>query len=374
MRTHILAGASSRATLLLFAMLALSACASTAMAPSSPMKLARGTFAPRGYLKFCERRPDQCGLASPIAQGDRANLEKIMLKSQWSQVFNAEPLAISDAEHASPPRAPAEKHLPVLFNQDPWANDRNLAQYVMEPEPGPQLAVVIAEDRTTAGPADSDGGQMAKPALPVLRLSETAWAAVDGINRSINAKIHPMDDEAAFGERDYWTLPLSDGPRPVGNCKHYVLEKRKALVEAGFNPAALSIAIVSTRWNEVHAVLVISTDQGDYVLDNLSPWIKGWREAPYRWIERQIPGEPLHWATVSDPSVSAKTEVALDTAVSASPDDVGARDLRAGAMSWPRWRSSLVLAGCLPALPFAHSSPSAFRTPGSGERWASYFP
>ena len=48
-----------------------------------------------------------------------------------------------------------------------------------------------------------------------------------------------------------------------------------------------------------HAVLIVGTDQGDYVLDNLSPWIKGWQEVNYTWIERQVPGKPLRWANVT---------------------------------------------------------------------------
>jgi predicted transglutaminase-like cysteine proteinase len=153
---------------------------------------------------------------------------------------------------------------------------------------------------TLEAPAVLVGEQQAGPAPQpaMLHLTPLVWEALNGVNQSVNAKIRPMDDQQAFGVADYWTLPLSDGPRPVGNCKHYVLEKRKALVEAGFSPNVLSIAIVKTGWGEVHSVLVVDTDQGDYVLDNLTSVIKPWRDVRYTWIERQTPGKPLRWAGV----------------------------------------------------------------------------
>jgi predicted transglutaminase-like cysteine proteinase len=79
-----------------------------------------------------------------------------------------------------------------------------------------------------------------------------------------------------------------------------VLEKVRALVEAGLPRAALNIALVTTRWGESHAVLLVATSEGEYVLDNLSPWIVGWREAPYHWTRRQVDGEAFSWVMVDD--------------------------------------------------------------------------
>jgi predicted transglutaminase-like cysteine proteinase len=109
-----------------------------------------------------------------------------------------------------------------------------------------------------------------------------------------------MSDEAAFGESNYWTLPLEDEHRAVGNCKHYALEKREALVDAGWPPQALSLALVRTAQGELHAVLVVATDQADLVLDNLSPHVVDWRRLDYHWLVRQAPGEPLRWVAVPE--------------------------------------------------------------------------
>lgn len=45
-------------------------------------------------------------------------------------------------------------------------------------------------------------------------------------------------------------------------------------------------------------MLLIDTDKGAMVLDNLSPWIRRWDQTPYTWIARQTPGDPLTWRAV----------------------------------------------------------------------------
>jgi predicted transglutaminase-like cysteine proteinase len=121
--------------------------------------------------------------------------------------------------------------------------------------------------------------------------------ALQTINRRINRTIRRASDTDAFGREDVWVLPT--GPRPTGDCEDYVLAKRRALIEAGITPAALSIAIVRTRRGETHAVLLVATAEGEQVLDNLSPWVLRWDQAPYEWIQRQAPGRALSWVTVT---------------------------------------------------------------------------
>jgi predicted transglutaminase-like cysteine proteinase len=40
----------------------------------------------------------------------------------------------------------------------------------------------------------------------------------------------------------------------------------------------------------MHAVLLVATENGEVVLDNLSPWVLPWAEAPYAWLDRQAAG------------------------------------------------------------------------------------
>jgi len=131
-----------------------------------------------------------------------------------------------------------------------------------------------------------------------LQLSAGLEAEITRVDVTINQAITPATDLQAFGVDNYWTLPLIDGPKAEGNCKHYALEKRRQLVADGVPADALSLAIVTTPSNEVHAVLLISTDHGDLVMDNLTDAIRPWRQTDYHWLVRQTPAAPMHWVDV----------------------------------------------------------------------------
>lgn len=298
----------ARGALASVALLSLGACADSSLPSSTRMQLGAPAYAPRGYVKFCERRPDQCGLPTPMQPLQRASLERQLIQQQWANIFDLKPTSIRTA--ANPAVLISDNHTPVI---DPAAAtlqggaeaalDALTPQLLLDTEASTQSASV--SPLSPPGPPMLGLEVLTHPAEAssvVVRATPLVWDVINGINQSINARIKPMEDEEAFGQVDYWTLPLSDGPRAVGNCKHYALEKRKALVEAGFSVDALSIAIVETPWGETHAVLVVSTDQGDYILDNLTPWIKAWREVSYHWIERQVPGQPLRWAMLAPPT------------------------------------------------------------------------
>lgn len=118
-------------------------------------------------------------------------------------------------------------------------------------------------------------------------------AQLNEINRDINRAIRPVSDQVAFAKAEYWTIPSGIGA--VGDCEDYVLAKRQALIQAGTPAEALSIAVVRTRRQDLHTVLLVATADGEVVLDNLSPWIVSWRDAPYSWRQRQARGSALTW-------------------------------------------------------------------------------
>lgn len=128
-------------------------------------------------------------------------------------------------------------------------------------------------------------------------LATVSIDVLQSVNRRINRSIRRASDIDAFGRDDLWLAPT--GPRATGDCEDYVLAKRRALIDLGIAPGALSIAIVRTRRGESHAVLLVATPQGEQVLDNLSPWVLRWNDAPYEWRERQMPGQPLSWVRIA---------------------------------------------------------------------------
>ena len=104
------------------------------------------------------------------------------------------------------------------------------------------------------------------------------------VNLQVNRAIRPQRDTA-----DVWEL----NPR-AGDCEDYVLSKRSALVRSGVAPGALRIAYTHTRWGEAHAVLLVRTSEGDYVLDNLTNTVKTLRSSGYA-IRSMSSANPLRW-------------------------------------------------------------------------------
>ena len=125
-----------------------------------------------------------------------------------------------------------------------------------------------------------------------VRLTKTTWGALNRINRKVNAAIEPMTNLAHWGTMlDHWDYPV-DGK---GDCKIYALYKRKLLVDAGFPRQALLMTVVKDLDGEGHAVLTVKTDQGEFVLDNLTDDIRPWDATGYTFLKRQAQNDPNVW-------------------------------------------------------------------------------
>ena len=165
------------------------------------------------------------------------------------------------------------------------------------PVSGTEAAGVVASagSGAVAGAEPAAVPEPDQPEVPAaaFSLDGSGWRLVNAINRRVNRQIRHTDDIRTFGVQDFWTVPRGDGAR--GDCEDFVLAKRRALIEAGVPAAVLSIAIVETRWGESHAVLLIAAEQGEFVLDSLTPWVTRWDKVNYVWRERQLPGRPFDW-------------------------------------------------------------------------------
>ena len=84
-----------------------------------------------------------------------------------------------------------------------------------------------------------------------------------------------------FGDR--WDIP-DDG---YGDCEDYQLLKRKLLVKAGLPRRALRMTVVVDQQGEGHAVLMVRTDRGDFILDNKQNSILPWSQTKYRFVKRE---------------------------------------------------------------------------------------
>ena len=161
--------------------------------------------------------------------------------------------------------------------------------------PTSEAAGAPAADRTAVLTAAIE--EAAQPVTP-LTADDGLLARLTAVSRRINRAIRYVLEQRVSGDADTWRLPLSPGERAVGDCKDYVLDKRRALIEDGVAPSNLSIAIVRTPWGETHAVLLVITDRGELVLDSLSDGVRPWREVRYTWLARQALGRQLGWVSL----------------------------------------------------------------------------
>lgn len=82
------------------------------------------------------------------------------------------------------------------------------------------------------------------------------------------------------------------------DCTDYAMTKRSRLLDMGYPPSALLIAVAYVPNGDAHLLLVAVTDQGDYVLDNLRATVVRWDQLPYRWVMRSTPQDPKTWQAI----------------------------------------------------------------------------
>lgn len=253
----------------------LAGCASAPLA-STAMGEADVVTPPLGYIDFCAKFPDQCGpetrrMAAAINPAGDSTVSASR-KFFWLAAFDGKaPNAIGNRRSAN--RDGAGYDWRATFRAAANSNSDQV-----RPEP--------AVYRTS--------GSEASQTAMTPHMTKELWSLLERVNQEVNAKIRPIHDIDQYGFEDYWTLPIATGVM-AGDCKDYVLEKRRLLMAQGLPMSALSITLGTTAWGEYHAVLLVHSDMGDYVLDNLSPWVTPWKDVTYVWSKRQSAGNPDVW-------------------------------------------------------------------------------
>jgi len=129
-----------------------------------------------------------------------------------------------------------------------------------------------------------------------LTLSRETWKDLVRLNNWVNQAIKPLTDLEHWGVVDRWSYP-DDG---YGDCEHYVLLKRRILIQSGWPREALLVTVVRDKDGDGHAVLTVTTDKGDYVLDNQTDKILLWSETGYRFVKRQSQSDPNVWVSLDE--------------------------------------------------------------------------
>lgn len=127
--------------------------------------------------------------------------------------------------------------------------------------------------------------QMDAPELTPERLR-----TLEQVNITVNQSIHPTEDPAG----DVWSFSAL-----AGDCEEYVLMKREVLARLGWPRSAMRIAVVRGAGNyPYHAVLVVGTRGGEFVLDNLTNALTRVEDSPYEFVVSQSFQRPGQWVRV----------------------------------------------------------------------------
>ncbi|MEO1734484.1 MAG: transglutaminase-like cysteine peptidase, partial [Pseudomonadota bacterium] len=111
------------------------------------------------------------------------------------------------------------------------------------------------------------------------------------VNTSVNKQVREVSDFDQYRVSEHWSLPTARG----GDCEDFALLKKRELMRLGVAPERLLIATALTQQREAHAVLVLRTDAGDLVLDNLTNRIRPWEKTGYTFLRMQDPARPARW-------------------------------------------------------------------------------
>lgn len=132
-----------------------------------------------------------------------------------------------------------------------------------------------------------------------VEMTPKLWRTLISMNNKINREIEAVTDQEHWGVVDRWDFP-TDGK---GDCEDYVLLKRKRLAELGVPRRAMLATVVIDEENAGHAVLMIRTDRGDYVLDNKRNAILPWSQTGYVYVKRESQHQ-IGWTSLGGLSTS----------------------------------------------------------------------
>lgn len=124
--------------------------------------------------------------------------------------------------------------------------------------------------------------------LQPARLTVQKLIELDDVNRTVNSMIKGRVEKKGI---DVWRFP-TDG---YGDCEDYAILKRAMLLDKGWASSQLLMTIVHSKPAGWHAILVVRTNRGDYVLDNLRNDVHKVEESVHNFHWRQSFVNPEMW-------------------------------------------------------------------------------
>ena len=108
-------------------------------------------------------------------------------------------------------------------------------------------------------------------------------ALVESVNHAVNEDVRYTTDAALYQINEFWEVADH-----AGDCEDYALKKRQVLMEHGVDPEFLRLATCWVEDGTYHAVLIVTTTNGDYVLDNRYQFPMMRQDLPYKWHKIQV--------------------------------------------------------------------------------------
>ena len=125
---------------------------------------------------------------------------------------------------------------------------------------------------------------------PVASRRLLSVGEIVAVNRRVNAAIRPQPEPPG---QDIWKVGGASG-----DCEDYALAKRDALIAAGLGSANARLAVGVLPSGEYHAVLIVTTKRGDFMLDNLTNELRPLGRQNFTLISVQSARDPRLWQRV----------------------------------------------------------------------------
>ncbi|MDW6026544.1 transglutaminase-like cysteine peptidase [Mesorhizobium sp. BAC0120] len=89
------------------------------------------------------------------------------------------------------------------------------------------------------------------------------------VDSIVNDTLRYRTDQSLYDELDHWATPREILARASGDCEDFAILKMTALIRAGVPATSLSVVVLRDNNRGVfHAVLAVSTNSGNFILDN----------------------------------------------------------------------------------------------------------
>jgi predicted transglutaminase-like cysteine proteinase len=126
-----------------------------------------------------------------------------------------------------------------------------------------------------------------------VKMTRQRAANLRAINDTVNDNIAPHPNLRGLAGEEWLINP------DRGDCNDYAVSKRHMLLERGWPARALLLSEVKMASGEHHLVLVVRSDRGDLVLDNMTRVVRAWNKVPYKWVRMQSASDPNIWSKVA---------------------------------------------------------------------------